>query len=137
VATSPGAPRASAGEVMAMSTQHILSTAAAVVPCPMFDLICSVGLPRVAAAAGTCLDPAAAMAASLAGFDRWWGARYGRDRSGSTAVLGVIQGQELTVANAGEEGRQGGGGGGGREGEGQVVGGRPRGRDLAWCWVGC
>eukprot|EP00775_Hariotina_reticulata_P008792 gene8792-8971_t len=44
-----------------------------------------------------------AAAASLAGFDKWWGARHGRDRSGSTAVLGVIRGRELTVANTGEE----------------------------------
>jgi hypothetical protein len=35
-------------------------------------------------------------------FDTWWFGRRGRDRSGSTAVVGLVHGQELTVGNLGK-----------------------------------
>uniref|UniRef100_A0A383W3M2 protein-serine/threonine phosphatase n=1 Tax=Tetradesmus obliquus TaxID=3088 RepID=A0A383W3M2_TETOB len=48
------------------------------------------------------LHPRCALTASMRSFDSWWFARRGRDRSGSTAVVGLVQGQELTVGNLGD-----------------------------------
>lgn len=55
------------------------------------------------------LAPATALAASFHWFDRWWAdarcdpsfTQHGWDDSGSTAVVGMVCGQELVVANAG------------------------------------
>lgn len=48
------------------------------------------------------LGPHNALCASMRSFDNWWLSRRGRDRSGSTAVVGLVQGQDLTVGNLGE-----------------------------------
>lgn len=56
------------------------------------------------------LAPTTALAASFHWFDRWWAdarcdpsfTEHGWDDSGSTAVVGMVYGQELVVANAGE-----------------------------------
>jgi hypothetical protein len=48
------------------------------------------------------LHPRCALSASMRSFDTWWAARRGRDRSGSTAVVGLVHGQELTVGNLGK-----------------------------------
>jgi hypothetical protein len=58
------------------------------------------------------LNPCSALAASFQWFDRWWAdarcdpslTEHGWDDSGSTAVVGLVSGQHLIVANAGEQG---------------------------------
>jgi hypothetical protein len=55
------------------------------------------------------LNPCSALAASFQWFDRWWAdarcdpslTEHGWDDSGSTAVVGLVSGQHLIVANAG------------------------------------
>jgi hypothetical protein len=55
------------------------------------------------------LTPRSALAASFQWFDRWWAdarcnpdlTQHGWDESGSTAVVGMITGNQLVVANAG------------------------------------
>lgn len=55
------------------------------------------------------LAPTTALAASFYWFDRWWAdarcdptfTQHGWDDSGSTAVVGMVYGQDLVVANAG------------------------------------
>eukprot|EP00882_Tetradesmus_deserticola_P001580 GHRQ01001704.1.p1 GENE.GHRQ01001704.1~~GHRQ01001704.1.p1 ORF type:complete len:376 (+),score=135.52 GHRQ01001704.1:163-1290(+) len=48
------------------------------------------------------LQPCCALPAAMRSFDTWWAGRRGRDRSGSTAVVGLVHGQELTVGNLGD-----------------------------------
>lgn len=56
------------------------------------------------------LTPRSALAASFHWFDRWWQdarcdpnvTQYGWDESGSTAVVGMVSGQQLVIANAGD-----------------------------------
>eukprot|EP00878_Enallax_costatus_P014260 GHUV01014915.1.p1 GENE.GHUV01014915.1~~GHUV01014915.1.p1 ORF type:complete len:446 (+),score=95.45 GHUV01014915.1:306-1643(+) len=56
------------------------------------------------------LAPTTALAASFHWFDRWWAdarcdptfTEHGWDDSGSTAVVGMVYGQDLVVANAGD-----------------------------------
>ena len=48
------------------------------------------------------LQPGSSLSASMRSFDTWWAGMRGRDRSGSTAVVGLVHGQELTVGNLGE-----------------------------------
>ncbi|KAF8069639.1 protein phosphatase 2C 8 [Scenedesmus sp. PABB004] len=56
------------------------------------------------------LAPTSALAASFHSFDRWWAdarcdpalTEHGWDDSGSTAVVGLVSGQQLVVANAGD-----------------------------------
>uniref|UniRef100_A0A383W5L0 PPM-type phosphatase domain-containing protein n=1 Tax=Tetradesmus obliquus TaxID=3088 RepID=A0A383W5L0_TETOB len=56
------------------------------------------------------LNPCSALAASFTWFDRWWAdarcdpslTEHGWDDSGSTAVVGLVSGQHLIVANAGD-----------------------------------
>lgn len=52
------------------------------------------------------LQPPAALSASLQCFDRWWSREHGDDRSGSTAVMGMLAGNDLYVANTGNQGPQ-------------------------------
>lgn len=55
------------------------------------------------------LTPRSALAASFQWFDRWWAdarcnpdlTKHGWDDSGSTAVVGMVSGHQLVVANAG------------------------------------
>jgi hypothetical protein len=74
---------------------------------PLLLLPCGAGGPRVPNRG--LLNPCSALAASFQWFDRWWAdarcdpslTEHGWDDSGSTAVVGLVSGQHLIVANAG------------------------------------
>lgn len=61
------------------------------------------------------LTPRSALAASFQWFDKWWAdarcdpslTKHGWDDSGSTAVISMVSGQQLVVANAGAQGWMG------------------------------